>query len=220
MTSQQQSFKLAPPKKVYDCYKAILACDLITKKALDTKYVAEFQNFLNESQPSNDEEHTTRSLIQFLYRKNPNNFIKFLIRSHLNHLILWTEAKCIVRHFDLQGVLYVKWNEHQYDCNIHYNVNDARNSANNTNNVPRARYSSNWGESNQSHEYNNNQYSQNNGYGKGRGKGRGKGNSRDYRDRNGKGSRYNEDFPNMFEQLRQVDAPDDNQPNPVDTTSN
>jgi len=218
MTSQQQSFKLAPPKKVYDCYKAILACDLITKKALDTKYVAEFQNFLNESQPSNDEEHTTRSLIQFLYRKNPNNFIKFLIRSHLNHLILWTEAKCIVRHFDLQGVLYVKWNEHQYDCNIHYDANS--NSANNTNHAPRARYSSNWGDSNQSHEYNNNQYSQNNGYGKGRGKGRGKGNSRDYRDRNGKGSRYNEDFPNMFEQLRQVDAPDDNQPNPVDTTSN
>ena len=217
MTSQQQSFKLAPPKKVYDCYKAILACDLITKKSLNTEYVAEFQNFLNESQPSNDEEHTTRSLIQFLYRKNPNTFIKFLIRSHLNHLILWTEAKCIVRHFDLQGVLYVKWNEHQYDCNIHYNVES--NSANNTNNVPRVRYISNWSESNQSHEYNNNHYSQNNGYGKGRGKGRGKGNSRDYRDRNGKGSRYNEDFPNMCEKLQQVDTPSDNQPNLVETSN-
>jgi hypothetical protein len=90
---------------------------------LDDDAIAEFQKNLNDAQPSGELETQTRSLIQYLYRKNPNNFCRFLVRSRLSHLILWTEAKCIVRHFGLRGVVYVKWNDdNSYECSLHRNI--------------------------------------------------------------------------------------------------
>ena len=122
MTSRS-TFRLAPPQQVYDSYKAIRNSDLILNKTLDEKNIEELQTHLNSSQPQSDEENMTRSLIQYLYRKNPTNFCRFLVRSRLSHLILWTEAKCIVQHFGLRGVVYVKWNDQEYECSLHRNVN-------------------------------------------------------------------------------------------------
>lgn len=122
MTSRS-TFRLAPPQQVYDSYKAIRSSDLILSKTLDEKNIEELQTHLNSSQPQSDEENMTRSFIQYLYRKNPTNFCRFLVRSRLSHLILWTEAKCIVQHFGLRGVVYVKWNDHEYECSLHRNVN-------------------------------------------------------------------------------------------------
>lgn len=122
MTSRS-TFRLAPPQQVYDSYKAIRSSDLILSKNLDEKNIEELQTHLNSSQPQSDEENMTRSLIQYLYRKNPTNFCRFLVRSRLSHLILWTEAKCIVQHFGLRGVVYVKWNDQEYECSLHRNVN-------------------------------------------------------------------------------------------------
>lgn len=121
MTSRTSN-RLTPPQQVYDNYKRIRNSNLILNKTLNEKNIAEFQQYLNESQPINDDESQTRSLIQHLYRKNPNNFCRFLVRSRLSHLILWTEAKCIVRHFGLRGIVYVKWNDNEYECSLHRNV--------------------------------------------------------------------------------------------------
>jgi hypothetical protein len=117
------TFRLAPPQQVYDSYKAIRSSDLILNKTLDEKNIEELQTHLNSSQPQSDEENMTRSFIQYLYRKNPTNFCRFLVRSRLSHLILWTEAKCIVQHFGLRGVVYIKWNDQEYECSLHRNVN-------------------------------------------------------------------------------------------------
>ena len=122
MTSRTE-FHMSPPQQVYNAYKEIRESSLILNKTLDENNIAEFQSSLNKSQPSNDEESKTRSLIQYLYRKNPTNFCRFLVRSRLSHMILWTEAKCIVRHFGLSGIVYVKWNDIEYECSLHKNVN-------------------------------------------------------------------------------------------------
>jgi hypothetical protein len=117
------SFKFAPPQHLYDSYKCIKNINLITKKLLDDENIYELQEYLNLAQPKNEDESAIRSLVQYFYRKNPVNFCKFLVHSRLNHLILWTEAKCIVRHFGLQGVVYIKWDEGKYHCSLHQNVN-------------------------------------------------------------------------------------------------
>ena len=119
----RSTFRLAPPQRVYDSYKAIKSSDLILNKTLDEKNIKELQTHLNSSQPQSDDENMFRSFIQYLYRKNPTNFCRFLVRSRLSHLILWTEAKCIVQHFGLRGVIYVKWNDQEYECSLHRNVN-------------------------------------------------------------------------------------------------
>jgi hypothetical protein len=110
---------MAPPQQVYESYKAIRNSELIRNKVLSDKNIECFQLSLNTSLPLSEEDSKTRSLIQYLYRKNPTNFCRFLVRSKLNHLILWTEAKCIVRHFGLMGIVYVKWNDNSYECSLH-----------------------------------------------------------------------------------------------------
>jgi hypothetical protein len=122
MTSRDSN-RLMPPQQLYDNYKRIRNSKLILNKSLDIDNIVEFQTYLNDAQPVSAEDSQTRSLIQYLYRKNPNNFCRFLVRSRLSHLILWTEAKCIVRHFGLRGVVYVKWNDDGvYECSMHKNV--------------------------------------------------------------------------------------------------
>ncbi len=123
MTSRSP-FRLTPPQQVYDRYMDIRNSDLIVNKTLTDDTIASFQETLNNAQPQSDEEAMSRSLIQYLYRKNPVNFCRFLERSRLNHLILWTEAKCIVSHFNLRGVVYVKWDEDHYECSLHRNMNN------------------------------------------------------------------------------------------------
>ena len=117
------SFKFAPPQHLYESYKCIRNSNLITNQSLDVENIYELQQHLNNAQPKNEDETTLRSLVQYFYRKNPINFCRFLVHSRLNHLILWTEAKCIVRHFGLQGVVYIKWDEGSYHCSLHQNVN-------------------------------------------------------------------------------------------------
>lgn len=118
----RNDFRITPPQQVYDSYKEIRDSELIRNKILTDKNITEFQLSLNKSQPSSEEESKTRSLIQYMYRKNPTNFCRFLVRSKLSHLILWTEAKCIVRHFGLIGIVYVKWNDNMYECSLHKNA--------------------------------------------------------------------------------------------------
>jgi hypothetical protein len=115
----RNDFQMTHSQYVYESYKEIRDSELIRNNVLSDKTIEEFQLSLNNAQPTSDEEYKNRSLIQYLYRKNPTNFCRFLVRSKLSHLILWTEAKCIVTHFGLRGTVYVKWNDNSYDCSLH-----------------------------------------------------------------------------------------------------
>jgi hypothetical protein len=114
--------RLAPPQYVLDAYKDIRNSNLISNKSIYDGSIEEFCDLLNKAQPQSKEDVQIRSLIQYLYRRNPNNFCRYLIRSRLSHLILWTEAKCIVRHFGLRGIVYVKWDTSEYKCSLHRHV--------------------------------------------------------------------------------------------------
>jgi hypothetical protein len=105
-------------------YQRIRNCKLLVDKTLYDDNIEEFQQLLNESQPTTDQEMYQRSMVQFLYRKNPSDFCQFLARSGLNSFVLWTEAKSIVMHFGLKGVVYVKWDNdsNSYVCSLHKNV--------------------------------------------------------------------------------------------------
>jgi hypothetical protein len=114
----------SPPQYVYDNYKDIRDSDLILKKTINVNNVGDFEKQLNDAQPKTEDDQKNRSLIQYLYRKNPTNFCRFLVRSRLSHLILWTESKCIVRYFGLKGLVYVKWDDKEYKCSLHKNIDD------------------------------------------------------------------------------------------------
>lgn len=121
------------PERIIESYEKIKNSDLILNKVLSEENIIEFQNNLNYAQPENDDELKMQSLVQYMYKANPINFIKFLLRSRLHHLILWTESKCIVKYFGIYGIVYIKWDDNQYKCQMHKNadknidVNDIEN---------------------------------------------------------------------------------------------
>jgi hypothetical protein len=105
-------------------YQQINETDLLSKMVLTDSSIEQFQNLLNQAISTESDDVHMRSAIQFLYRKNPSNFYRFLSRSKLEHLVLCTEAKCIVRHFGLRGLVYIKWDETGYKCSTHKAILD------------------------------------------------------------------------------------------------
>lgn len=120
-------------ERVIESYEKIKNSDLILNKVLSEENIIEFQNNLNYAQPENDDELKIQELFQYMYKANPINFIRFLLRSRLHHLILWTEYKCIIKYFGIYGIVYIKWDDNQYKCQMHKNadknidVNDIEN---------------------------------------------------------------------------------------------
>lgn len=110
-------------KRLGVIYEKILQSDLIKKKILTPNTIKTFQNYLNEAQPKTNDEHTARKIIHFLYRKNNNSFSRYLHHAKLPNLILWTDERCIVKHFYLRRVLYIEWDGKSYKCDIHRGMN-------------------------------------------------------------------------------------------------
>jgi hypothetical protein len=106
-------------QRINDSYQNIRNCTLLTTKILNDNNIKEFQDLLNKAQPLNDKEYNQREIIQFLYRKTKGNFCRYLSTSKLNSFILWTEARSIVMHFRIRGIIYIKWDGNKYVCNIH-----------------------------------------------------------------------------------------------------
>lgn len=123
MTEGRTPVKHGPPQHLYDGFNTITSCPLLSENILTEETIREFEYLLNQAQPKNANEESVRSVIQYMYWKNPINFCRFLLRSKLSHLILWTDAKCIIRHFQLRGLVYVKWNEetNSYNCALYRN---------------------------------------------------------------------------------------------------
>jgi hypothetical protein len=128
--SASNTYRTSPPQKLFENYKDIVNSNLIRNKELSDDNIAEFEYLLNQAQPQSDDEHCMRSFVQYLYRKNPGHFTRFIQRSNLNHLALWTEAKFLVRTFELRGLVYIKWDvdDVKYVCSMHRTVSEYLNS--------------------------------------------------------------------------------------------
>jgi hypothetical protein len=121
------------PSYLFDSYNDIIKCDLILNKNLSDESVMEFQHLLNTSTPKSESDNNYKDIIKYLYRKNPRDFYKLIITSRIKNIILWTESKCIVSHFGLRNIVYIKWDndENIYKCNIHNNIKNDSNGYNN-----------------------------------------------------------------------------------------
>lgn len=112
------------PSYLFEAYDNIIKCNLISNKVLTNDSVMEFQNLLNTSIPQTESDINYKEVIKYLYRKNPCEFYKLIISSRLKNIVLWTESKCIVSHFGLRNIVYIKWDKDDdiYKCNIHNNI--------------------------------------------------------------------------------------------------
>ena len=98
--------------RLYQTYKKILACRLLTTGECDAANLSEFETLLNEAQPQTEVEKHYYDFHRGIFYSNPVEWIKYVGKktNRAVALILWTESKHIVRHFNIRGHAHVSWN--------------------------------------------------------------------------------------------------------------
>ena len=105
------------PNYVYEIYNQINTSDLVVNNNFSDSNIKLFESLINNAQPRNINDKNIRRTIYYLYKKQPVYFYKYLVRARLIHLILWTDAKCIINHFNLTNKLFIRW-DNGYKCNL------------------------------------------------------------------------------------------------------
>lgn len=94
--------------RVKNCYKIIATSRVVKKHETDKEAIEFFEKFCNESLPKGPHENEMKNMIRELYNNNKDAFATCVSQSP--YLFLLTEARAIVMHFDIQNVVYIKWN--------------------------------------------------------------------------------------------------------------
>ena len=115
------SFRKFLPSRLLTIYRSIMSGSIVKGKVVDDEGLLSLKSLIMEAQAQGDDERTIQKTVQFLYRQNTSSFYKFLIKNKLAFLVLWTESKCMVRHFGLQGLVYIRWNDDEYVYDVFLN---------------------------------------------------------------------------------------------------
>lgn len=111
------------PPRLHKLYDTIRKLDLVLSKNFNDADMQTLEKCLNDACPKTPEEECMRSMFQVLYRRNPIEFCKFLVKSRLHHLMLWTESRTIAYHLKLNRIVHIKWDGEKYVCNKHNKFN-------------------------------------------------------------------------------------------------
>lgn len=104
------------PKRLYNLYKEICGCELVTSGSVTTENLADFQNLVNDAQATSpnaeQNELVQQEFTRSLYYSNPVGFYHYVSnnRNRVSALILWTESKRIVKFFNLHNRVHLSWN--------------------------------------------------------------------------------------------------------------
>lgn len=89
-------------------YAKIAKCTLVKNHTVTDESLAEFANLLNMSLPAYDDYQY--AIVRGLYKANPFGFVKFIVGTEYECLILWTESKNIVKHYGISNSVYLRYN--------------------------------------------------------------------------------------------------------------
>jgi hypothetical protein len=111
------------PKRIQNAYFQLHKSRLIAKNHLDNDAIKHFEHILNSALPVNDYELNIYYFIKDLYYDDPSNFLNFISNSNKQSLILYTNNKNIINHFQLQYKVYINWDskEKKYIVDIYNN---------------------------------------------------------------------------------------------------
>jgi hypothetical protein len=118
------------PKRIQNAYYQLYKSRLISKGHLDNDAILHFEKILNSSLPVNKYEHNIYYLIKDLYYDDNSKFLNYINNSNLQCLILYTNNKNIITHFQLQYKVYINWNaiEKKYIVELYKSKNSLDNS--------------------------------------------------------------------------------------------
>jgi len=101
------------PKRIQNAYFQLKKSRLIVKEEYDDEAIMHFEKLLNSSLPVSEYENNIYYLIKDMYYNDKNKFINYIKNSNLECLILYTDNKKIINHFNLLYKLYINWNKEE-----------------------------------------------------------------------------------------------------------
>jgi hypothetical protein len=116
------SFRSSLNSRLRGTYNDVVHSDLLKNGDLSLASLNAFESLLNLAQPKDDTEMTIKHQIHFMYRQNPRAFYEWVVRSGMEYLILWTESKIIVMHFQIKTKVYIRWDDGVYAVVLHRNL--------------------------------------------------------------------------------------------------
>lgn len=100
------------PEFLLNAYDSIYDSDIVKNKNITVKTIDEFVYFLNQSIPKKyTPEYTIYLFNRTKYKVNRWKFIKDIHDTPYKSMILWTNYKEILKHFDLVQRFYLKWDK-------------------------------------------------------------------------------------------------------------
>lgn len=97
------------PKRIQNAYFQLHKSRLISKGHLDNDAILHFEKILNSALPVNEYEQNIYYFVKDLYYDDPSKFLNYINKSNLQSLILYTNNKNIISHFNLQYKVYINW---------------------------------------------------------------------------------------------------------------
>ena len=101
------------PKRIENAYFQLKKSRLIAKKHYDNDAINHFEKLLNSSLPITDYENHIYYFVKDLYYDDKTKFLNFIENSNLQSLILYTNNKNIINHFELQYKIYINWDKNE-----------------------------------------------------------------------------------------------------------
>lgn len=132
------------PKRIENAYFQLKKSRLFAKNHYDNDAISHFEKLLNSSLPVTDYENHIYYFVKDLYYDDKTKFLNFIENSNLQSLILYTNNKNIINHFELQYKIYINWdkNEKKYivekynkKINKELNSSSRSNSSNSINSI-------------------------------------------------------------------------------------
>jgi hypothetical protein len=99
------------PKRIENAYFQLKKSRLIVKEQYDNDAIEHFEKLLNSSLPITDYENHIYYFIKDLYYDDKSKFLNYIDNSNLQALILYTNNKNIISHFNLEYKVYINWNK-------------------------------------------------------------------------------------------------------------
>ena len=107
-----QSFR----SRLSNCYLKLNKSNLATKKDTSNDSLAFFEQHLNEALPNTSDEHEHARVIKDLYHNSPRLTYRVITAERdgikkQSLYVLWTNAWCITRHFEIQDLIHLAWDQ-------------------------------------------------------------------------------------------------------------
>lgn len=112
-----QSKPLQFPQRLNENYKKVQQLLHTIDHGVDINDIAQtLQDILNDSLPLDKIEEIQRSQEFWHFKRDPEGYYDHILKIKARFLVLWTDYKCLSKHFKIRKLIHIRWTGTRYEC--------------------------------------------------------------------------------------------------------